>query len=199
MAYRIHHIEGVILEAQQSGDADITLVTYTRELGLVYISAKSLRRSGSRLRFVLQQYSRAKIDVVHAKRGWMLTSAQTIDTQSGLWAHAGGFGGRARVYAEAVVLLRRLVRGPESDPVLYGDFIAFGEYLARAEKEQVCRAIGLLFVIRTLALLGYWEQKDGDERYVGHDGWSRETLLSVIEQRALLARRIAKAMEATQL
>lgn len=194
MAYRIHHIEGIVLQAEESGEFDRSLMVYSREYGLIYISAKSVRRSVSKRRFAIQIYSRAKMDLVHGKRGWILASAGILDTNRDLWLHAG----RARVFAEGIEFLKRLVRGPEPEPALYDDIVSFCEYLGRAEKEQVCRAIGLLFMIRTLVALGYWEEKLGDEKFLKEE-YSRDALLAVLEERQMLVKRVGRALEATQL
>lgn len=195
MAYRIHHVEGIVLGSEESAEFDKTLVVYTREYGLVYINAKSIRRPASKRRFAVQLYARARLDLVHGKRGWILASAQTVDTHRELWLHPS----RARVFAEAIEFLKRLVRGPEPAPELYDDLISFCEYLARAEKAPVCAAIGMLFMVRALSKLGYWEEKLGDEKMLEGDAYSRETLLHVLEERQNLVRRIGRSLEATQL
>ena len=73
--YHIHHTEGIILSSKNYGEAGKYYSLLTRDLGLINASAQGVRKISSKLRFVLQDFSYIKVDLVHGKDFWRLTSA----------------------------------------------------------------------------------------------------------------------------
>lgn len=195
MAYRIYHVEGIVLQSKPIGEGDALLFVYTRELGLVMVVAKSLRLARSRLRFVLQRFAHAHLDLVRGKHGWRLTSARTISTQSVLFRHPH----RRRVLAAITSMLMRLIHGEEPHSELFADLLKELERLEALETREDCHNFELYMAIRILRALGYWEETPQDRGLFEHIE-NTPTLLHTIEgMKSVLIPRINAALQATQL
>lgn len=130
--------------------ADRTYVLFTREVGLVYARAVSVRREQSKLRYNLQNFSRARISLVRGKQGWRIVGAEQ---GVNLYFTSRTRDARAALL-HALKLLRRFVRGEEAHRTLYDTFVADLTTVCACDAEQSGRAAQLL-VLRMLALLGY--------------------------------------------
>ena len=65
--HHIYHTEAFVLGSRNVGEANKMLSLYTRELGLVYAHAQGIRLGKSKLRFGLQDFSHATVDLVQGK------------------------------------------------------------------------------------------------------------------------------------
>lgn len=195
MAYRIYHVEGIVLQSRPTGEGDALLFVYTRELGLVMVIGKSLRLHRSRLRFVLQRFAHAHLDLVRGKHGWRLTSARTISTQSVLFRHPK----RRRVLAAATSMLMRLIHGEESHPELFEELMSLLKRLETLNIEEDCYHFELYVAMRLLRALGYWEDVEQDQRFWEAERDMRALLSMIVEQKSALVPRINAALQATQL
>ena len=111
MAHHIYHTEALLLGGRPSGEGDRLLYCYTRELGLVMAHAKSLREMRSRLRYALQTFSHAELDLIRGKHGWKLISARPVESFGMLWQKKR----KRTVVAQYVELIRRLIQGEETE------------------------------------------------------------------------------------
>jgi len=156
MAHHIYHAEALILGSLPSGEGDRLLYCYTRELGLVVAHAKSIREGRSRLRYALQLFSHAHVDLIQGRYGWKLISATPISSFHELWGH----GARRRVAAQHIQLARRLIQGEERHETLFDDLLGGFNLLATLSDRESLKDAELLLVVRLLNALGYWgEQK----------------------------------------
>lgn len=195
MAYRIYHVEGIVLQSKPTGEGDALLFVYTKELGLVMVIAKSLRLGKSRLRFVLQRFAHAHLDLVRGKHGWRLTSARTISTQSVLFRHPH----RRKVLAALSSMLMRLIHGEEPHAELYEELITELARLETLESREDCYYFELYMAIRMLRALGYWEDNGSDALFFAHDHDVTKLLTAIALQKNTLIPRINSALAATQL
>ena len=74
--YQKYHTDALVLGSRESGEADRTVVLYTRDFGLVRARASAIRHERSKMRYALQHYSRAHVALVRGKSGWRLAGAQ---------------------------------------------------------------------------------------------------------------------------
>ncbi len=195
MAYHVYHTEAIILGGRPSGEGDRTLFCYTRELGLVYAHARSVRESRSRLRYVLQTFSYVEVDLIRGKYGWKLISARPIDSFSLLWKHAA----KRLVVAEHAHLLRRMIQGEEEHRLLFDDVLAGLRFLTDLESVEELRAAELVFVVRMLARLGYWESHETDTPLLDGNEWSMGMLAAAHADRKALLFGVNQALAASQL
>ncbi len=195
MAYHIHHTEGIVLQTKGVHDSNVVLFVYTKDMGLVVARAISLRLHRSRLRFVLQRFSRSHIDLVRGKSGFMITSARQIDTNSDIFRHEN----RKISFAVLSGVLLRLIQGEEPNIDLYFDLCNLLDILKKIDSKESCFALELLSTIRILNILGYWEAVDSDSEYLGDLSNEKEILINIFKNRKLLIPRINEAFRNTNL
>jgi len=195
VSYHIYHTEALILGGRAIGEGDRSLFCYTRELGLVMAHAKSLRESRSKLRYALQTFAHAEIDLIRGKHGWRLISARPTHSHSELWRHAS----KRRILAHHAGLLERLIQGEERHEALFDDIVSGLKFLGDISDEMHLRAAELLLVVRLLAHLGYWEERETYAHLLADAAWTQDMLLSVDRDRPALLLGVNTALQASQL
>lgn len=80
MHHHIYHTQGFILSSRNVGEANKMLTVFTRELGLVRAQVQGIRLSKSKLKFALQDFSFASIDIIKGREVWRITSAKNISS-----------------------------------------------------------------------------------------------------------------------
>ncbi|KKW35197.1 MAG: repair protein RecO protein [Candidatus Giovannonibacteria bacterium GW2011_GWA2_53_7] len=185
-----------MLGGYDRGDADRALHLYTREFGLVVAQVKSIRTGRSKLRYALQTFSLADIDLIRGRNGWKLTSARPKESFAALWSDAE----KRKLLAQHVHLFRRLVQGEEIHAELFDGITSSFRFVSEgAHDEDTLRDIELLFVLRLLRALGYWGEKESDPPLLSWDEWSSEYLQWVKKDRSRLLAGVNAALRDSQL
>lgn len=195
MSHHIYHTEAVILGGRPSGEGDRVLYCYTRELGLVFAHAKSIRESRSRLRYGLQLFAHANIDLIRGKHGWKLISATPISSFRELWAHRE----RRLIAAQHVSLLRRLIQGEERHEHLFDDILSGFTFLSSLADIEALRDAELLMVVRLLSRLGYWGGGVAPVLVPERAAYSREDIRAIGPMRADIIAGVNSALASSQL
>ncbi len=148
----IYHTRGIILGSFESGEADRRLAIYAEDFGLIYAHAQGIRKLESKLRFALQDFSLAEIDLVRGRALWRVTSATSIET----FPLIRGDSHSLALFAHMAGLIRTLCHGEEDNTLIFADLSGA---LAALEREDLSRerreAVEHLFVLRMLGHLGY--------------------------------------------
>lgn len=76
MSYTIFTTDSFIIKARQSKDADLSLLIFTKDFGLISATAKSARLAKSKLRHALQTLSFSSVSLVRGREIWRVTSAK---------------------------------------------------------------------------------------------------------------------------
>ncbi len=148
--HHIYHTNALILRSRSKGEANKMIVLYTKELGLVHAATQGIRLLRSKLRFALQDFSIARVDLVRGKDVWRITSATP-----GAHIAIGETDADLIVrYARVFRLLEKLCAGEESNPELFDDLMVFITALKQAEF-SARHDIELHIVFRMLYYLGY--------------------------------------------
>jgi len=194
--YHIYHTQAFVLGGYDRGDADRALHLYTREFGLVVAQVKSIRTGRSKLRYALQTFSLAEVDLIRGRNGWKLTSARPKETFTALWVDAE----KRKLLAQYVHLFRRLVQGEEIHAELFDGVTSGFRFVCEGfHDEETLRDIELLFVLRLLRALGYWGEEESDPALLSWNEWSAEYLKWVKNDRPRLLAGVNAALRASQL
>ena len=113
--HHIYHTEAFILGTRQHGEDSKIITLYTNELGLVRAKAQGVRKISSKLRFTLQNFAYAKVDLVRGKEIWRITTASPIDSNMDILC----FPEREDVVAHVTSLVSRLVAGEERNDEIF--------------------------------------------------------------------------------
>ena len=160
--YTKHHTEGLVLKSFDIGEADRGYHIFTRDLGLVYAKAKSVRELRSKLRFGLQELTHADMSFVRAKDTWRITHAQA---KTHLFVALTPEREKVALVRRTMKLLRRLLQGEEKDTELYDVVVKALTFLTQQDlsKENLAN-FEVLLVLRLLNTMGYL----GEDRRFGY-------------------------------
>jgi recombinational DNA repair protein (RecF pathway) len=189
--YQKYHTEALVLAARESGEADRVYALYTKEFGLVRARASAVRAERSKMRYALQNYSRANVSLVKGKRGWRLAGASCIAPTKG---DVRGI----RTFARSASLVLRLIHGEERSEYL---FAALAEAHGALMVEN-CDAFGTIEIVcvaRVLYSLGYISDEALSTALFTHTAYTGESLLEAETLKDKLLLSINRAIAETQL
>ncbi len=147
MAYQTYITEALICGSRASNTSDRSYLLFTREAGMLYAAAKSVREERSKQRFALQEFSHVRATLIHGKAGWRVAGVEPIAC---LYAQADTR--EARTFIRNIVrLLRRTMHGETPHPRMFDDVLRALMHLQGGEFEQR----ELILALRVLDVLGY--------------------------------------------
>jgi DNA repair protein RecO len=121
-------------------------------MGLVRAATQGIRLSKSKLRFALQDFSYAKVDLVRGRDIWRITSATNVTS----FPYARSDKQSLLMIARISALIARLCDGEEANPVIFDDFIQALYLLDDSSMTAASReALELHLVLRIMNTLGY--------------------------------------------
>jgi recombinational DNA repair protein (RecF pathway) len=153
----------------------------------VNASAQGVRKISSKLRFVLQDFSYIKVDLVRGKDFWRLTSASKTNKLEGLSKNPISF----EIFANIARLLKRLLQGEYPNVVLFNDLLNGLHFLEKTESRNEAENIEVIIVLRILNNLGYIGENEilknitkspFEENLIFEAGKSRRKILSEINK-----------------
>ena len=193
--HHIYHTHGFILGSRNKGEANKMLTIYTREMGLVRAMVQGIRLHKSKLRFTLQDFSCANIDLVRGRDIWRVTSAKNIST----FPFARASRNSLLIIARVSSLLERLCDGEESNEKIFDDFMQVLYLLDDMNIESSSReALELHLVLRIMNSLGYIGDSLILSDYLGGSIDLNKTELLLKEKRSIISH-INKALNESQL
>lgn len=150
MAYAVYTTEAIVCGSFVSNTADKQFLLFTRDAGMIYASARSVREERSRQRYALQDFSRIMVSLVRGKAGWRIGS---VETDQNFFLDAFSREARGSV-VKLIRLVRRFVQGEESHPELFDELSAQLAVLMQVTVSDRAHAEAVAEV-RILQLLGY--------------------------------------------
>lgn len=161
MSHHIYHTEGIVLSGHNTGEANKYVAVFTRELGLVRATVQSVRKSTSKLRYSLQNYSLAKIDFVRGRDVWRVTSAMPLTLFDAVLKDSV----KSNLVARIVILLERLCHGEDENIILFDEVLSGFEKLEKLDMDdEELLNFETIFVAKILFYLGYWKGESGIEK-----------------------------------
>ena len=192
--HHIYHTEGLILGSKNYGEAGKYYAIFTRDLGMVHASAQGVRKMSSKLRFVLQDFSYVKIDLVRGKDFWRLTSASKTNKFENISKNFETL----KVFVNISRLLKRLLAGEDANKSLFDDLLNGLVILEKYETQADLRNIEAIIVLRILNNLGYIGGNESLKNLV-KSPFEEELVLKVAENRSKILSEINKALQETHL
>lgn len=153
MAYETYTTEALVCGTFDRNTADRSFLLFTREAGMLYADAKSVREERSRQRYALQDFSLLRVSLVKGKRGWRVGSIEPIKNY---YHEAIDKAARGSV-VHICRLLRRFVKGEETDARLFDYVIAALEALRVDPTKRPF--VELVISLQILGFLGYVDAK----------------------------------------
>ncbi len=192
--HHIYHTEGIILGSKNFGEAGRYYSIFTRDLGMVYASAQGVRKMSSKLRFILQDFSYVKVDLVRGKDFWRVASASKTNNLEVLTKRKETF----KVFINVARLLKRLLAGEYPNVELFNDLINGLSVLEKINTEKDLRNIEAIIVLRILSNLGYISGSQKINSLI-KSPFEKELIFEVSKSRVEILSQINKALKETQL
>ncbi len=192
--HHIYHTEGIILGSRSHGEAGRYYYIFTRNLGMVTAVAQGVRKMSSKLRFVLQDFSYLKIDLVQGKNIFRVTNASKTGLLEQITKRPENFA----VFANIARLLKRLLAGVEPNEDLFTDLLNGLSILEKTQKKEDLRNIEVIIVLRILNNLGYIGENDILESLI-KSPFEENLIFKVSESRNHILSKINKALKETHL
>ena len=169
-------------------EANKLLVLYTRDFGLIYVGAQSIRNLNAKMKYHVQSYNYIDVDIIRGRDVWRLTGVhQKISSLSFV---------ETPWYPLCVRLseiIQRLCKGEESNHELWKEIQGVYEYIGT----EFLSEIEIILVARILHALGYWS---GDEMCVVSDmPYSLESISFTKDHKRTLIRKINQSFVDSQL
>lgn len=190
MAHLMYTTDAVVCGSRNSYTSDRSYLLFTKDAGMLWATARSVRVEKSKQRCALQDFSIIRVSLVKGKGGWRIGSVEAI---SNPFMESQQRSSRAGV-AAVTKLLRRFVQGEEAHPKIYTDAVTVLSCLAVADTNDVVD-LQDQFTLRMLNMLGYIAPHESYREILeSDDPWSVPQHISVEAQRA-----IEKALTASHL
>jgi recombinational DNA repair protein (RecF pathway) len=192
MSYVTYTTEALVCGSFDQNTADKSFLLFTRDAGMLFATAKSVREERSLQRPALQDFSRIRVSLIKGKTGWRVGSVEALQNDFSL--------AKDRLVRASVVAvfrtLRRFIRGEEAFPELFAFVIAVLDAALGEPRER--QLFDLAVQVRILAMLGYVDEAVIPKTIAG----ATVAALVEIDDQSLavtLTKLIAKATESSHL
>lgn len=149
MSYKTYTTEAIVCGSSTNNTSDKSYLLFTRDAGMLWAAAKSVREERSRQRYALQDFTLIKVSLVRGKSGWRVGSAEV---EINYFTRALDQASRAAVTG-VVKLLRQFVRGEVAHVEVFDD--AKAALTAAISTSDDVSKIKDQFAFRLLYRLGY--------------------------------------------
>jgi recombinational DNA repair protein (RecF pathway) len=150
MSYKTYTTEAIVCGSRVNNTSDKSYLLFTRDAGMLWASAKSVREERSRQRYALQDFTLIKVSLVRGKSGWRIGSAEG---EVNYFTAAQSQAARASV-SGVIKLLRQFVRGEVAHEAAFKDAKSALELSGQLPGSEVAK-LKDLFGFRLLYHLGY--------------------------------------------
>lgn len=191
MAYQTYITEALVCGSRVHHTSDRSYLLFSREAGMLYASAKSVREERSKQRFALQEFSLIRATLIHGKAGWRIAGVEPL---LNFYTIAQSREERAFI-RNIIMLLRRVVRGETPHQEMYDRLIASlknhaGEAFTDAE---------YILSLRILHTLGYVSPEEPFVQLLAETGENNEQHPLTDTEREKCAKIINHALTESQL
>jgi recombinational DNA repair protein (RecF pathway) len=149
VSYKTYTTPALVCGSTHSNTSDKSYLLFTREGGMVWASARSVREERSKQRYALQDFSQIRVSLIKGKSGWRIGSVEPLGNP---FMQAQSRQERGCV-TYLFTQLRRYVHGEVALLRVYDDAILI--LATEAYRTDTWREIQLLFSVRLLSDLGY--------------------------------------------
>ena len=178
MSYHMYTTEALVCGTYDTNVSDRSYLLFTKELGMLYATARSVREERSRQRYALQDFSLVRVSLVRGKAGWRIGSVVAV---SNVFQAAPDREVRGSV-TKVVRGLRRYVHGEEAMLELY-TFIATTLQTIVTPEQRPSELYIDAVLFKMLYLLGYIAPDTEQRRWI--DSFGVDIALPAAQQRAV--------------
>ncbi|NCT02001.1 hypothetical protein GW766_01975 [Candidatus Parcubacteria bacterium] len=163
MAYETYTTEALVCGTFNRNTADRSFLLFTKEAGMLYADARSIREERSKQRYALQEFSLLRVSLIKGKRGWKIGSVEAMRNYYHDALDREARGSVVNLHR----LLRRFMKGEECDVHLF-EYVQSGlEVVAVAVANR--QFVEAVVAVTVLSFLGYVNKNQIPETLRGSD------------------------------
>jgi recombinational DNA repair protein (RecF pathway) len=152
--YSITTTKAIVLKSYDSGEKDVTLSLFTRDLGQIYAKVSGVRDLNSRHRFAVQEHSLSEISLVQGKNGWRITNTNFIKSYY-FDLNKEKREERREKILRILSLVKRFYLGGEANEKVFEDLLIGFEDISNANTDKDIELCEAQIVANFLYDLGY--------------------------------------------
>lgn len=194
--YHKYHSRGFVLSHFNVGEANKAYRIFTRDLGLIIASAQSVRKSHSKLKPSLTDYSFGNFSFIKSKKGWKITDA--IQDQNLYF----NFSDKSKLHicARFFSLLQKLLPDEEPSPDFFEAFAEDIQFLLKNNfSETALKNFECLVILKILSFLGYLDKTGPWQPYLEAKHTDPEFVENFSPFRGLAIKEINRSFKESQL
>lgn len=150
MSYQTYTTDALVCGSYDRKTSDRSHLLFTRDAGMLYADARSVREERSKQRYALQEFSLIRVSLVRGKGGWRVGS---VESRGNVYYGVTSREARGAV-VRVVRLLRRFVHGDDVHASVY-ETVEWACTILQSDT-VIDHELLLLFVeLKVLAALGY--------------------------------------------
>lgn len=190
----VYSTTAFVLKSFPISESNKKLVLLSRDFGVMRVNAQAVRKMESKLRPMIQDYSRAEFSVVRGNQGWRLVNAANSENLRTMLPKE-----KFSVLAKVFVLIDRFIPEEDGDGeifVLAENFVNF--LMSETIKSRDLEGFEILTVLKILNLLGYLENKNNLQSVVQMK-YSLESIREILRHKAESVRIVNQAIKESHL
>lgn len=190
MTYTTYTTEALVCGTYDRYTSDRSYLLFTKDAGMLYADAKSVRLEKSRQRYAMQDFSLVKVSLVKGRSGWRIGSVEALENY---YRSAADRAARGSIVT-AHRTLRRFIRGEEPHPELFIYVRDALSTLSQSVKER--KQLEQIMQVQVLSQLGYVDKKQLPDHF--SDRSLKDMKADAISEKAL-AKILSDAVSASHL
>ncbi|MDO8575120.1 MAG: recombination protein O N-terminal domain-containing protein [bacterium] len=194
MAYNIYTTPAFLVSSFEHGEADKFYKIYTRDLGMVNVTAKGIRKQDSKLGMHLLEFRKINLSLVRGKEVWRATSATVELLYEGVISNVK----KRTAYGRIISLVARLIPGEENHLIVF-NALSYCFLALNTQKTENILAIESITLIRILYYLGYIKKDDTISKYINDEEITEELSDLAVKEKSALLSHINHALKESQL
>lgn len=190
MSHTKYHTPAIILRSYHTKESSKVGILYTKDFGLLYVNAQSIRLQKAKMRSFFLDHSFVSVDIVRGKGMWRLTgidgSVSSLSFVETPWYP---------MVNKISLLVERLCQGEDENSDLWNHLNSL--YTLIDTKTPYEKNFELIFVINILYALGYWAHDNLVTQ--SHDVNHPDILSYVEDNKTSLTKQVNEVLAMTQL
>ncbi len=169
MSYKTYTTEAIVCGSRLNNTSDKAFLLFTRDAGMIWATARSVREERSKQRYALQDFALVRASLVKGKTGWKVGSIECVKNY---FTEASDSKQKRISVAAIIKLIRQFVHGEVGYPDIFDDTkSSLATILSSSDIKD--DQIENIFSLRLLHKLGYIAESNGIEQYLFSENcWS---------------------------
>jgi len=197
MSYHVYTTEGYILKGVPNGEADKFYYIFTRDLGLIFANAKSVRKIESKLSPSLQDFSVGTYSFIKGKSQWKITHASTDQNYFEVFRNDKN---KMAVCSRIFSILPLCITGEEIHVPLFSAVHKAFTYLQNVKltTEEIF-LFECIVMLRIQFHLGYVVRSPEFNEILNDDTWNSTLFIDADKQKKRMVQEINRALKESHL